>query len=128
MRTEAVLRKVLKALSVPLDHGGSPGGAHAGMPGMLTPEQARVLELYRQMFVRSGAALEGAAAERLTAVKARLAVLGTQFGQNLLKITKDIAIFVDSKEQLAGMSDAETCSRSEFITGEYIYRYIAKTD
>ena len=50
----------------------------------LTPEQARVLELYRQMFLRSGAALEGAEAERLTAVKARLAVLGTQFGQNLL--------------------------------------------
>jgi peptidyl-dipeptidase Dcp len=50
----------------------------------LTPEQARVLDLYRQMFVRSGAALEGAAAERLTAVKARLAVLGTQFSQNLL--------------------------------------------
>jgi peptidyl-dipeptidase Dcp len=50
----------------------------------LTPEQMRVLELYRQMFVRSGAALEGVEAERLTAVKARLAVLGTQFGQNLL--------------------------------------------
>ncbi|MFN3575865.1 MAG: M3 family metallopeptidase, partial [Tabrizicola sp.] len=50
----------------------------------LTAEQARVLDLYRQMFVRSGAALEGAAAERLTAVKARLAVLGTRFGQNLL--------------------------------------------
>ncbi len=50
----------------------------------LSAEQARVLELYRQMFVRSGAALEGAEAERLTAVKSRLAVLGTQFGQNLL--------------------------------------------
>jgi peptidyl-dipeptidase Dcp len=50
----------------------------------LTAEQGRVLELYRQMFVRSGAALEGAKAERLTAVKARLAVLGTQFSQNLL--------------------------------------------
>ena len=50
----------------------------------LTPEQARVLELYRQMFLRSGALLEGVAADRLTAVKARLAVLGTQFSQNLL--------------------------------------------
>ena len=50
----------------------------------LTAEQARVLELYRQMFLRAGAALEGAEAERLTAVKARLAVLGTAFGQNLL--------------------------------------------
>ncbi|WP_374646911.1 M3 family metallopeptidase [Tabrizicola sp.] len=50
----------------------------------LGAEQLRVLELYRRMFLRSGAALEGAAAERLTAVKARLAVLGTQFSQNLL--------------------------------------------
>ena len=50
----------------------------------LTPEQARVLDLYRRMFVRSGAALEGETAARLTAVKARLAVLGTAFGQNLL--------------------------------------------
>ena len=50
----------------------------------LTVEQARVLQLYRQMFVRSGALLEGAASERLTAVKSRLAVLGTAFSQNLL--------------------------------------------
>lgn len=50
----------------------------------LAPEQARVLKLYRQMFLRSGAALDGDAAERLTKVKARLAVLGTAFGQNLL--------------------------------------------
>jgi peptidyl-dipeptidase Dcp len=50
----------------------------------LDAEQMRVLTLYRQMFVRSGAQLEGQAAERLTAVKARLAVLGTQFSQNLL--------------------------------------------
>ncbi|WP_431300961.1 M3 family metallopeptidase [Tabrizicola sp. BL-A-41-H6] len=50
----------------------------------LSPEQMRVLTLYRQMFVRAGAELEGAAAERLTAVKSRLAVLGTAFGQNLL--------------------------------------------
>jgi peptidyl-dipeptidase Dcp len=50
----------------------------------LTAEQLRVLDLYRRMFVRSGAALDGAAAERLTIVKSRLAVLGTQFSQNLL--------------------------------------------
>ncbi|MGA0540118.1 M3 family metallopeptidase [Neotabrizicola sp. VNH66] len=55
----------------------------------LSAEQLRVLELYRRMFVRSGAALDGAAADRLTAVKARLAVLGTQFGQNLLADERD---------------------------------------
>ncbi len=50
----------------------------------LTDEQMRVLMLYRRMFVRAGAALEGEARDRLTAVKERLAVLGTQFTQNLL--------------------------------------------
>jgi peptidyl-dipeptidase Dcp len=50
----------------------------------LTPEQRRVLTLYRQMFVRAGAKLEGAASARLTEVKSRLAVLGTQFSQNVL--------------------------------------------
>lgn len=50
----------------------------------LTPEQARVLYLYHQMFIRAGAQLTGKAAERLTEVKARLAVLGTTFSQNLL--------------------------------------------
>ena len=50
----------------------------------LSPEQLRVLTLYRRMFVRSGAGLPADRADRLTAVKSRLAVLGTQFGQNLL--------------------------------------------
>ena len=50
----------------------------------LSDEQSRVLMLYRRMFVRAGAALEGDAAARLTEVKSRLASLGTQFTQNLL--------------------------------------------
>jgi peptidyl-dipeptidase Dcp len=55
----------------------------------LSPEEARVLELYRRMFVRAGADLEGAEAERLKAVKERLAVLGTRFAQNLLADERD---------------------------------------
>ena len=50
----------------------------------LSHEQGRVLDLYRRMFVRSGAQLQGAAAARLTEVKSTLAVLGTKFSQNLL--------------------------------------------
>ena len=50
----------------------------------LTPEQLRVLYLTHRSFTRAGAALEGADRERLTEVKSRLAVLGTQFTQNLL--------------------------------------------
>ncbi|SEN72729.1 peptidyl-dipeptidase Dcp . Metallo peptidase. MEROPS family M03A [Gemmobacter aquatilis] len=64
----------------------------------LEPEQARVLDLYRQMFIRSGAQLEGDAAERLTAVKSRLAVLGTLFGQNVLAEERDWFMALDEAD------------------------------
>ncbi|MDU8928826.1 M3 family metallopeptidase [Alisedimentitalea sp. MJ-SS2] len=50
----------------------------------LSDEQARVLMLTRRGFLRSGAALEGAADARMKEIKARLAELGTAFTQNLL--------------------------------------------
>ncbi len=50
----------------------------------LSEEEERVLYLTHRGFVRSGAALEGADAERMKEVKSRLAVLGTSFTQNLL--------------------------------------------
>lgn len=50
----------------------------------LGPEQARVLMLTHRAFVRAGAALEGEAEARMKEIKSRLAVLGTQFTQNLL--------------------------------------------
>ena len=55
----------------------------------LTDEQRRVLELYRRMFVRAGAALDGAGRKRMAEVKERLAVLSTQFSQNLLADERD---------------------------------------
>ena len=70
----------------------------------LTDEQARVLDLYRRMFVRSGAALDGVQAERLTAVKARLAVLGTQFSQNLLADERSWFMELDEAD-LEGLPD-----------------------
>ena len=70
----------------------------------LDAEQARVLMLYRRMFLRAGAALEGAAQARMTEVKARLAVLGTQFSQNLL--ADERAWFMDlSEADLEGLPD-----------------------
>ena len=70
----------------------------------LTPEQARVLYLTHRSFTRSGAALEGADRDRLTAVKSRLAVLGTQFTQNLL--ADERSWFMDlSEDDLEGLPD-----------------------
>jgi len=50
----------------------------------LTKEQARVLKLTHRGFVRSGAQLKGKARDRLKDVNSRLAVLGTDFTQNIL--------------------------------------------
>lgn len=50
----------------------------------LTPEQERVLMLEHRGFVRAGVALTGADEVRMKEIKSRLAVLGTQFTQNLL--------------------------------------------
>ncbi|WP_151717908.1 M3 family metallopeptidase [Gemmobacter serpentinus] len=70
----------------------------------LNDEQARVLELYHQMFVRSGARLQGAEAARLTEVKARLAVLGTAFSQNILAEERDWYMEL-AEADLAGLPD-----------------------
>jgi peptidyl-dipeptidase Dcp len=55
----------------------------------LTDEQSRVLMLTHRGFVRAGAALTGAQAERMKEIKGRLAVLGTEFTQNLLADERD---------------------------------------
>ncbi|MBC7477804.1 MAG: peptidase M3, partial [Pseudorhodobacter sp.] len=74
----------------------------------LDAEQARVLELYRRMFVRSGALLEGEAAARLTKVKSRLAVLGTKFSQNLL---------ADEREWFMALNESDLEGLPEFVVG-----------
>jgi peptidyl-dipeptidase Dcp len=55
----------------------------------LTEEQRRVLMLSHRGFVRAGSALEGSAEARMTAIKTRLAELGTSFTQNLLADERD---------------------------------------
>ncbi|MGB7318017.1 MAG: M3 family metallopeptidase [Planktotalea sp.] len=56
---------------------------------VLSDEQARVLMLTHRGFVRAGAALTGDQETQMTELKSRLAVLGTQFVQNLLKDESD---------------------------------------
>ncbi|UWQ95215.1 M3 family metallopeptidase [Rhodobacteraceae bacterium M385] len=70
----------------------------------LSEEQSRVLMLTHRSFVRAGAALKGAEGERLTDVKSRLAVLGTEFMQNLL--ADERSWFMELREaDLEGLPD-----------------------
>ena len=55
----------------------------------LSAEQLRVLQLYHRMFVRAGAALSGAARDRMKVIKQRLATLSTSFSQNVLADERD---------------------------------------
>ena len=68
----------------------------------LNDEQQRVLMLVRRNFVRSGAELEGYAADRLADVKQRLSVLGTRFTQNLLADEREWFMPLDD---LTGLPD-----------------------
>jgi peptidyl-dipeptidase Dcp len=70
----------------------------------LDAEQARVLERYHTRFVRSGAAIEKPAQDRLAAINERLASLGTQFGQNVLSDEKSLVMVLEQSD-LAGLPD-----------------------
>ncbi len=70
----------------------------------LTDEQARVLMLSHRGFVRAGAQLQGVARERLKEVLERLAVLGTEFSQNLLADEREWFMEL-GKDDLEGLPD-----------------------
>ncbi|MDP4823389.1 MAG: M3 family metallopeptidase, partial [Aestuariivirgaceae bacterium] len=70
----------------------------AGLDG----EQARVLELTRKRFIRSGAKLAPEARERMKAISERLAVLTTQFTQNVLAEEKSFTLVLGA-DDLAGL-------------------------
>ena len=79
----------------------------------LDAESLRLVERYYTDFVRAGAKLDAAQKEELKALNIELASLTTQFGQNILADTNDSAVLVDTKEELAGMSEAEIATAAE---------------
>jgi peptidyl-dipeptidase Dcp len=84
------------------------------------PEQDRLLYLTRRSFVRAGAALEGEDRDRLAAVKERLAVLGTEFTQNLLADERDwsMPLSEERSRRLPGfVADAARAAGAEKAAG-----------
>jgi peptidyl-dipeptidase Dcp len=71
----------------------------------LDAESAYLLKRYHTDFVRAGAQLSSADKEKLKAYNGQIAALQTQFSQNVLKEANASALVVDSREELAGMSD-----------------------
>ena len=65
-------------------------------------ESLKVLERYHLDFVRAGAQLQGSARDRLAEIAQRLAVLGTQFSQNVLGDEEDWILPL-TEAQMAGV-------------------------
>jgi peptidyl-dipeptidase Dcp len=75
----------------------------AADPLALTAEEKRVLERYHVTFRRAGAGLDPAAKSRLAEIIARLAVLGTAFGQNVLADEQSYVVSLHEEAELAGL-------------------------
>ncbi|MFD1797558.1 M3 family metallopeptidase [Paracoccus aurantiacus] len=70
----------------------------------LPPQDRRVTELALRSFRRAGAGLDGDARARMAAIRQRLAVLQTQFGQNVLADERDLVMQVPD-DRLSGLPD-----------------------
>ncbi|RDC60240.1 Peptidyl-dipeptidase Dcp [Alteripontixanthobacter maritimus] len=73
----------------------------------MTPEDAVLLEETYKDMVQAGAQLDGPAKEKVKAINTRLSVMTTEFSQKLAEATKDSALVVDTRAELAGLSDAQ---------------------
>ncbi|MCL1099279.1 M3 family metallopeptidase, partial [Shewanella gelidii] len=76
----------------------------------LTGEDKRLTELTYKGFVRAGAKLDDAQKAKVRELNAELAKLTNDFGQNLMKVTKDAAVIVEDKAQLVGLPDTKIAS------------------
>ena len=79
----------------------------------LEAESIRLLEDYYIDFVRAGASLTEEQQQRMKEINAQIAVLETEFSQNILSEVNDLAIVVNSSEELTGLSDARIEAAAE---------------
>ena len=92
--------------------------------GVDSETERLVSETYKS-FVRSGAELSLEDKEKLKRLNSRLATLQTEFSQNVKEEVKKNAIVVDTKAELAGLSDgqiasAEEAAKARGLEGKYV--------
>ena len=73
----------------------------------LKGEDKRLTEVIYKGFVRSGALLSPEKMERMKQINTRISDLQEQFGNILPAATNNAVVWVNSKEELAGLSDAD---------------------
>ena len=98
----------------------------------LDAEGVRLIERYHTDFVRAGAKLSDADKAQLKAINGELAKLGTTFSQNVLAEVNDSAVVVDTKEELAGLTDeqigaAAAAAKAKGLDGKYVIALLNTT-
>lgn len=91
----------------------------------LDAESKRLVEKYYTDFIRSGANLSNEEKKSLKKINGEMAVLQTTFSQNVLKEVNALAVVVDSKDELDGLSDAAieaaaNEAKSRELDGKYV--------
>ena len=91
----------------------------------LDSEGIRLIEKYYIDFVRSGAKLSSEEKDKLKSINGEIAVLQTNFSQNILKEVNALAVVVDSRDELDGLTDsaieaAANEANSRGLDGKYV--------
>ncbi len=79
----------------------------------LRPDQARLLKVSYDNFVKNGALLAGAQKEQLKVINGRISSLETAFGQKLAAATKDSALVISDQRKLAGLSPGDLAAAAK---------------
>ena len=82
----------------------------------MTPEDARLLERTYEQMVHAGAMLTEQQRGQVKAINTELSTQTTQFAQALRTATNSQPLIIDTKEQLAGLSDADIKAAADLAT------------
>ena len=98
----------------------------------LDAQGVRLIERYHTDFVRAGARLSDADKAHLKQINGELARLGTKFTQNVLAEVNDSALVVDSRAELAGLTDAQidaaaAAAKAKGLDGKYVIALLNTT-
>jgi peptidyl-dipeptidase Dcp len=98
----------------------------------LTEEQAELLKQRYEDFLRAGARLSDEQQGRIRSLNEQLSKLETKFEENLLAISKERAVVVDTAGELDGMSEADIAAAAEAakergLEGKYLLQILNTT-
>ncbi len=98
----------------------------------LDAESEQLVKVYYKQFVLSGAELNAEDKEKLKALNSESAQLSTKFTNMMIDASKNAALVVDTKEELAGLSEGEITAAADAaskkgLEGKYLISILNTT-